>query len=455
MDSSESRKNEFRNYYKDDGSSVKNIGINNFILKKKINLDCSNCSGKNTTGSNYCKFCGESLDEIVPLRGKTISSDIGLRGMLEICNIKSVLLTSGCSVFILFLISLLLKITIYMHGSKISSMINPIHILLGINLGSINTYSNSMVGTGHTILSAGLLVLLVLPAIALAISNIVFLKKENRNAKETFINSLGVGITYGLILAILSLSTKSRISSNDMFNYGFVVGFEYDFLGVLINSIIIGFLCSFFVGYKKKYEKDNTYLAIFKIAAKTLIIAYISIFVILMLLKLGKSNFLFELGLGRFVNDLSLWVLLSQVSAYIFAIANFAVVTINDSTIGLLNIASNGDLKLIIYAITALTALTLLLAGCKLRTKYKYDGIKPVLVLSISYSILMGILALFTKISINTSVGILSITNINAEIFIGFSVISAMISSFIYSFIVASLGYKLNVLDNTVEDKYE
>lgn len=448
MDKVTSDTKEFKNYCKDDGSYIDNITLSNYTLKKNISMSCSKCGEETKLNNNYCKICGQSLEEVAQINGNMDNSNSELKGILGQCNLKKVLLTSGLSILILFIVSLMIKLMMFIQGNSLNSLLSPLHILLGLNIGSISSYSATMMGSGSVIINIGIIIILIIPVMAISISSIIFLKKENTDAKSTLINSLGVGITYGMILAIISAISRVQLTSNSMLSYGYSIGFRYEIFSLLINGFIIGFMTSFIIGFKRDYNKECIYLNLLKMAFKAIVVAYISIFVILLILKISNSNYLYEFGMSGLVSRLNPVLLISQVSAYILAIANFAVVNINNSAIGILSMSESGDLRLINYALTALTALILLLAGCKLKYNYGKEGIKPVLILSTFYAVFMGILAIFTRISIDTSVGLFSVTNQNIVISMGFGIGFTVIISFIYSFLMIFLGYKLNMLDN-------
>ena len=61
-----------------------------------------------------------------------------------------------------------------LSSSNLRNIINPIHILLGLNSGSVKIYSSSMMGWESTELNLGLIGLMILPVLAIIISNIIF-----------------------------------------------------------------------------------------------------------------------------------------------------------------------------------------------------------------------------------------------------------------------------------------
>ena len=74
----------------------------------------------------------------------------------------------------------------------------------------------------------------------------------------------------------------------------------------------------------------------------------------------------------------------------------------------------------------------------KLREKYKNSTEKTVLIFSIIYALIMAVLSIFTSVDVNGG----SLLGYNLQM--GMSTIFTIVISFIYSFIVAFIGFKLS-----------
>ena len=345
-------KNIYLNYSTSDGSSIDNLLKHKISLKtKKI---CNHCGIENKEGL-YCKACGESLDEVNNVEKLKILNNIDV-------NIKPILLTSITSVGILFLISLGLKLLMSLGLGEFINFINPLQIILGVNLGTINLNASSMMNSASVSIHLGILLIGLIPLFALLLSNLIFIK--NKNSKDVLYNSLGVGISYGLILAIISIFSSTTSSVSHMMNYGIVISYGYKVLELFVNGFILGFISTCLIGYKKKYFGQNIYLDILKIAINSILILYGVIFVILLGISLVDNNYLYELGLYNYYRNTILIV--SQLASYILAFVNIVPITIGSNKLSLLSTISGSlsfDIKLMLIALILLSILVLILTG--------------------------------------------------------------------------------------------
>ena len=90
-----------------------------------------------------------------------------------------------------------------------------------------------------------------------------------------------------------------------------------------------------------------------------------------------------------------------------------------------------------------LSLLIIIIFACNLESKYKDKyGIKPIVILSVSYALLMGLISILTNL-IFTDL----ISSYSSYVNMGMGLISSILISFIYSFLVSLVGYKLNVFN--------
>ena len=80
-----------------------------------------------------------------------------------------------------------------------------------------------------------------------------------------------------------------------------------------------------------------------------------------------------------------------------------------------------------------------------MESKYKTKDIKPVIMFSICYSILMGIIGLLTTLYIGDNAASM-LTSISA-MQMGFNFFIGIVISFVYSFATTLIGYKLNIFN--------
>lgn len=440
------------NYSKTTGEATRKIKNNNFTLKRKEEKICHSCSKENNSKDNYCKFCGNELYEVTSLKPFETKLDLKskIKELSHHANTRGIFLTTFTTVFILFIIALIFKAVITIQFNDISYLINPAHIILALNLGQISVAMSTMMGSGFINANIGLLILLIIPILGLIISNLIFMRKRCKDSKTTLANSLGVGILYGLILAVLSVFTNVKTGSHSMLEHGYALEYSYQFFSVLLNGFVLGFICTYITNYKKSYEKENIYMSLFSNSIKIFILGYVLVLAILFVLTVSDSSYLNELDMSSYSNGANLFAILPQITSYMWAFANGISVTIINSTVSIFSLGSSslfGDTKLMFYAMGALSALILLLNGYKLRFKYNTDNIKPVIVFSVYYAFLMGMLALFSTFILDSNINFFNTTSYGATLVMQFKVFQTIIISFIYSFVVSLIGYKLNSAD--------
>ena len=392
----------YLNYSTEDGKNAQDILRDKITLKQKS--VCGHCETENNEGL-YCKSCGKSLDEVeTSKKGKIIKAFKG--------DIKPILLTSVTSVAILFLISLGLKLLMSFNLGELINFINPLHIILGINLGTINLNASTMMNSGSVSIHLGVLLIGLIPLFALLLSSVIFIK--NKKAQDILHNSVGVGATYGLMLVIISIFSSTSSSISQMINYGLAVSYRYNILELFLNGFILGFISTYLIGYKKKYFGQNIYLDILKKAINTILILYIAVFVILLGISIVDNSYLYELGLYNYSRNTTF--ILSQLASYILAFANIVPTTI----------------------------LVLILTGYNLRKKFKNSSSNIVLIFSICYSIIITILSSFSVIYVGGNMPLLQMNSYLGNIFMGSGIFTALIISFIYSYIILKIGYTLS-----------
>lgn len=326
---------------------------------------------------------------------------------------------------------------------ELINFINPLHIILGINLGTINLNASTMMNSGSVSIHLGVLLIGLIPLFALLLSSVIFIK--NKKAQDILHNSVGVGATYGLMLVIISIFSSTSSSISQMINYGLAVSYRYNILELFLNGFILGFISTYLIGYKKKYFGQNIYLDILKKAINTILILYIAVFVILLGISIVDNSYLYELGLYNYSRNTTF--ILSQLASYILAFANIVPTTIGSNKLSILSII-NGDLlfdtKLMLISIIFLSLLVLILTGYNLRKKFKNSSSNIVLIFSICYSIIITILSSFSVIYVGGNMPLLQMNSYLGNIFMGSGIFTTLIISFIYSYIILKIGYTLS-----------
>ncbi|MEF9992683.1 MAG: zinc ribbon domain-containing protein [Romboutsia sp.] len=436
MDDKELNKTEYENYSKEDGRILQDIIVTNEKVEKMNHSVCDYCGEENQLEYNYCKICGEKFYKITKDKGKN-NSKLKIDKILKNLSIPKVILTSISGVVISLLMSFIVYRIMYLNKSEIVNIINPMHILLGMNLGVLDIYSSNVMSSSSLSLNLGIIIFTICPIISIIISNKIFMKKGINSAKNLMLSAICVGVTYGIILGIISVFTRVGRNPYDMLQYGYVVEYGYRYSSVLLNGFLIGIISILLSGYKNNFYTDNKVLYMIKLSLKTIITGFLIVFVILVILTISNSSYLHELGIYKYVSDLPILLVLSQLAIYMWAFANLIPVTIGKITVSVFSIGSSSlfyDTKLVFFAMISLSTLLILMNGIKLKSKYKEDKLKSVLYFSIAYSIFMTIIAFISSIIVNG----------NSPIIMGFEPIFAMITSFVYSFIVSAIGYKLS-----------
>lgn len=452
-ESSNKSDKEFQNYSKYDGTMYFKNKVNNFTMRRIKNNQCPKCENEIDNYQVYCENCGQSLEDITNNNLSFIESKgekTKIKDILTTFNIKKAFMTSFIAILILLSISSILKIGLIASNNQISQFVNPIHLLLLSNLGSIDIYLSLFMNSRSSSINLGFLILLILPVMSFVISYRFLMKNENISLINHIKNSIGVGITYGLILSILAEVSQVGLNLSGGFNsYGYNIYYGFSILSVLFKGFTIGFMSILFLGLKKEYEKDNKFVSIVKLAFKTIIIGYVITFIILIIMYLANMDYIYELGLGSYKSQVNIGVILSQLAMYLWAFSNLIPINIGEtsiSTLSLINSTMSLDLILMLGSILALSVLIFIIIGCKLDSKYKKDeGIKPVIIFSICYSIIMGIIAVFTSIYIGNNAAPI-ISSISA-VQMGFNFILTVVISFIYTLLTTLIGFKLNIFN--------
>lgn len=449
----------YSNYSSINGTMNSSINTNSFTIDKSKDLYCGKCGNKIEISSLYCKYCGINLEKI---KDKNINFNnykqekISPKDIFSSFSLKRCIMTSLIAVVILFAFSLVFETFIIGPNTQLGKYLNALHLLLLSNFGNIDIYINSFMSRNLASISIGLIVLLILPIIALAISYKLLLKEENISLENHIKNSICVGVVYGLILVIIAKVSNIHLSYNSGFGqYGYSIIYGFSMVDVLFKGFVIGFICMLFLGLKKEYEERNMFVGALRMIPKVIGIGYIVTLILLVAMHFANINIVSDFGVTSYVSKINIWIVLSQLALYIWSFANFIPTIVGNKSISILSLLQSNisfDLLLILCAFVAISLLVFIIVGSKLESKYKNQGIKPVLIFSICYGVAMGTLGLFSLLYVNDSAT--SIITILDRMEMGFNPIVSMTVSFIYSFIVTLIGFKLNIF-NYMEEKNE
>ena len=254
---------------------------------------------------------------------------------------------------------------------------------------------------------------------------------------------------YGIILCIIAFISKSSMNiSTGYSGYGYRIIYGISPLGMLVKGFIISFITVFILGIKKEYKLKNKYISIFADALIAMATGYLVILLLLIGMYFANINYLTDFGLSSYKGRFGMGLVVSQLAFYLWSFANFIPTTIGSNVLSLTSLIGGNlslDILLILGAFIAISMLIFIITGSKLGNKYGNQEIKPVIIFSVCYSLIMGALGLFTLLNIGDFAS--SVMN-NIGIFnMGFNFVLGIIISFIYSFIVTLIGFKLNTVD--------
>ncbi|WP_434799028.1 hypothetical protein [Terrisporobacter vanillatitrophus] len=445
-------KSKYDNYSKEDGRLNVKENIHYFTIEKDNNINCPKCENPFSKKDIYCNNCGEILEHIKSKREKFINQEgekTRFKDIASSFDLINGLKASGLAIAILFVFSLIIKFLLVGSNNQISELIDPLHIILFSNLASVNIFMSLFMNSTQSSVNFGFLILLILPIISLILPYKMFIKKRNTSFIAHVKNSLGVAIIYAIILCVISRVSQVEVSLSNGFNQnGYGILFEFSTFNVLFKGFIISFISMLFMGMKKEYEEENMIANLLKISLKTIFVGYVLVFIISTVLYFANINYIFDLGLNSYANDISLGVFLSQLAIYLWAFANLVPVSLGSGFLSILSLFNSNislDLILLLGAMMALSALIFIIIGCKIESKYKIKSIKPVIIFSGCYAVIMAIIGFLTTIYIGNNAA--SMLSSLSPMQMGFNFIIGLIASFIYSLIMTLIGYKLNIFN--------
>ena len=435
--------NKYCNYSKKDGKINARKNNNYFTIEKENINYCPKCESLVNKKDIYCKNCGQILENVKSKREKFINQQeerSNLNNIISSFDLITGLKTSVVALVILYIFSVIIKLLIVGGNDQISQLINPVHIMLFGNMATVDIIMS----------------LLILPVVSFILSYRLFMKKRNTSFLIHLKNSLSVALIYALLLVVLAKFSQVEVSLSSGFGqYGYGIYLGFSTISTFIKGFIIGFISILFMGLKKEYEKENSIVYAIKLSLKVILGGYVLTLIILSLLNFANINYIYELGLNNYISNTSMAVVLSQIAVYLWAFSNLIPVHIGSMTISLISLFKSSlslDITLLLGALIALSALIFIIVGCKLESKYKSKDIKPVVIFSASYAAIMGAIGLLTTLYIGDNAA--SMLSSISAIQMGFNFIMGIIMSFVYSFVMTLVGYKLNIF-NYLEGKDE
>lgn len=435
-----------RNYCETDGHDLSNMEIDSINLNyEKV---CNECGKVYNNLSLYCEECGNELIlvsesekylNIYNLLDADLSKKEKLKMWINELEIKKRILAPLFSIGILFIISIWIKLFMNFAGLEVNKFLNISSIILALNLVPLKIVSSSVIGLGNIGISMSLISILIIPFITILVSSLFFIKKEFLKDKDIIKEAFMLSFIYGSILGVISILGKQFINLSMGEYYTMSIVVKYSFLRSILNGIIISFLPIYIALYAKTRDKKVEF-NVFNRALKTVGFIYL---LILLLIVLGMFfNKIFLSG-----NGLSELIAYPQLALYIMHFINLIPVALGNSIISIfntgdINLYLNNSMVLLIYAIMLLNIVILVVSGYDL--KGRVNDKKYIKYFSVVYSMIIASSIFLSKIDTSGSLSLLESQNYDMYSYIGSSAIIGLIISFVYSYILINIGYKLN-----------
>lgn len=449
-------------YCSNDGTLLHSNKKNTSLTRSNVSF-CKDCGETIKSYDLYCTNCGISLFEEKRRKTlfqgpvKNIPKTINMEGKK---NIKSPIFYSLIGFGIIFLISLIVSGIINSAIQKELSydlgiatnikLVNPFDLILLLNLSNLKlTASLGSYGFSTATLGGVPFVFLLIPFSIFFILGIFQGKKDHHNSQQfQFINPLLTGLFYGLIICIISLFHKGKIDIPIPYLGGIVnMTKNYIFLTSLINGSLMSIL-SLLLGYGAyaKLSKKENIIQNFSWLFDGLFLFLISVVSIVI-----ASTLFIKFGLdedtGSKVGD---FVLFSQSSIYAFLIIHLGSFGFSqdfiDEKISLLkkvnpNHFPFGNKALIFLYLAILLPIVLFFLYGR---KSKNIGNKKIIYTTLTYSLIVGILAYLTHINLAGS-GSAEVLDefFNSNISMGVKFLSPFLGSFVLSTLATMAGFLL------------
>ncbi|MEG2789921.1 MAG: hypothetical protein RR942_19135 [Romboutsia sp.] len=434
-----------KNYCKIDGHDLSKIEYNKIYFEsEKI---CCRCNEIQEEKNIYCKNCGNFLVEIKKQNYKKNENEdknyndlkSGIKRFIIDFNLKNKLKIQLITTLLLIAVSIFIKVFIGIYDLDINKYLNVFNILLGVNLVPINMVSSSFIGFGNVNISIGLIMYSIIPVVCIFTSNLIFMKKENIDEENILKETCILSVIYGLIIGFISIIARKVINLSMSEYYSMSILIRYSFIKSILNGTLIAFIPTYIV-ILKKVKPNNVILKIINKVLKVISTLYLTIIILLTLSLVVNHTFTIN-------QDLFGVIMLNQLAIYILYIANLIPIVILNTVISIFSIGDigmylNENMTLLIYSILLFNIVMLIVSGYDIKNKFKNK--KFIKYFSFVYSLVIGLSVYLTKVDTKGCLSLLGLQNYEAYSNIGGNMLLGIVISFIYSYIILSIGYKLN-----------
>lgn len=325
--------------------------------------------------------------------------------------------------------------------------VNMFSILLGLNLIGVRIRSNGMMMFSSSTINIGVIVLLLIPILALVVANLFIYRRKIESIDRCIIEALKVGFIYGLLLAITSIFSTTRINlgMGNMFGFGNnYIAIGYKFFPAFGNGFLIAFLASAILNYRKEFHGEYYTTDIVSDAVREFFKLSLIILVITVIVVFTKNSTLYDFGRSDYSKGGAVVAYIMQMAAYLITIATGGIVHIGDSSsmsiFSIFNSATFTDTKLLIRIIFCIFAIAMIFVGANIYRNYRFENRKTVLHFSIAFGFLVGLVAKFSAISISGSM----IQNMSSmDLAVRAGTFTTFVISILFTVVFTEIGYRV------------
>ncbi|QQQ87283.1 hypothetical protein JHD53_04150 [Peptacetobacter hiranonis] len=325
--------------------------------------------------------------------------------------------------------------------------VNMFSILLGLNLIGVRIRSNGMMMFSSSTINIGVIVLLLIPILALVVANLFIYRRKIESIDRCIIEALKVGFIYGLLLAITSMFSTTRINlgMGNIFGFGNnYIAIGYKFFPAFGNGFLIAFLTSVILNYRKEFHGEYYTTDIISDAVKEFLKLSLIILVITVIVVFTKNSTLYDFGLSDYSKGGAVIAYIMQMAAYLITIATGGIVHVGDSSsmsiFSIFNSATFTDTKLLIRIIFCVFAIAMIFVGANIYRNYRFENRKTVLHFSIAFGFLVGLVAKFSAISISGSM----IQNMSSmDLAVRAGTFTTFVISILFTVVFTEIGYRV------------
>lgn len=325
--------------------------------------------------------------------------------------------------------------------------VNMFSILLGLNLIGVRIRSNGMMMFSSSTINIGVIVILLIPILALIVANLFIYRRKIESIDRCIIEALKVGFIYGLLLAITSIFSTTRINlgMGNIFGFGNnYIAIGYKFFPAFGNGFLIAFLTSVILNYRKEFHGEYYTTDIISDAVKEFLKLSLIILVITVIVVFTKNSTLYDFGLSDYSKGGAVIAYIMQMAAYLITIATGGIVHVGDSSsmsiFSIFNSATFTDTKLLIRIIFCVFAIAMIFVGANIYRNYRFENRKTVLHFSIAFGFLVGLVAKFSAISISG----LMIQNMSSmDLAVRAGTFTTFVISILFTVVFTEIGYRV------------